>query len=190
MMSLASLWLPIVLSAVLVFIASSVIHMALPWHHGDYRKVPKEDELMDAVRPLAIEPGDYMVPRACGMSEMGTPEFKDKLKKGPVMVMTVMPSGAFSMNSSLAQWFVYALVVGFFAGYVACGTLPQGAPYLKVFRIVGTVAFVGYALALCQFSIWYRRSWATTIRFIIDGLVYGLLTAGTFGWLWPRAVGA
>jgi hypothetical protein len=184
-MSLASLWLPVLLSAVLVFLASSIIHMALPWHHGDYRKVPQEGPFMDAVRPLAIEPGDYMVPRAGAMSEMRTPEFKDKLNKGPVMMMTVMPSGPFSMRSNLAMWFVYCVVVGFFAAYVDCSTIPAGAPYLKVFRITGTVAFVGYALALCQFSIWYRRSWGTTIRYLIDGLVYGLLTAGTFGWLWP-----
>ncbi|HEX4599099.1 MAG TPA: hypothetical protein VH278_15000 [Burkholderiaceae bacterium] len=188
-MSLAALWLPIVLSAVLVFLASWILHVALPWHRGDYRKLTQEDPFMDAVRPLAIEPGDYMVPLASGMADMKNPQFVDKLKKGPVMVMTVMPNGPFSMGSSLALWFVYSLVVGLFAAYVACGTLPQGAPYLKVFRITGTVAFVGYALALWQMSIWYRRSWGTTIRTTIDGLLYGLLSAGCFGWLWPAAAG-
>jgi len=185
MTHLAALWLPILLSAVLVFVASSVIHMALPWHHDDYRQVPQESQLMDAVRPLSIEPGDYMVPRAGGMAQMKTPEFQDKLNKGPVMVMTVLPNGPFSMGSSLALWFLYCAVVSFFAAYVACSTLPAGAPYLRVFRITGTVAFVGYALALWQMSIWYRRSWGTTIRSSIDGVVYAALSAGVFGWLWP-----
>ena len=188
MTSLCALWLPIVLSAVAVFVVSSIIHMATPWHHGDYPAVPKENELMDAMRPLAIPPGDYMVPRAGDFSKMKTPEFQDKLKKGPVLMMTVFPNGPFSMTKPLILWFVYSLVVGLFAGYVACSTLPAGTAYLKVFQITGTVAFAGYALALWQGAIWYRRALGTTIRSTIDGLIYALLTAGMFGWLWPRAL--
>jgi hypothetical protein len=186
MTSLATLWLPILLSAAAVFIASSVIHMALPWHKDDYPPVAQEDQVMDALRPFAIAPGDYMVPRCSDMAQMRSPEFKAKLQKGPVLVMTVFPNGMFSMNRSLVQWFVYCLVVGLFAGYVACSTLPAATPYLKVFRVAGTVAFAGYALALWQISIWYRRSWGTTIRTTIDGLIYAALTAGVFGWLWPK----
>ena len=171
-MHLASLWLPILVSALLVFVASSIIHMALPWHRSDYPPLAKESEVMDALRPFAIAPGDYMVPRAGGMAQMKTPEFQEKLQKGPVMVLTVMPNGPFAMGSSLALWFVYSVVVGVFAAYIACSTLPSTAPYLKVFRITGTVAFVGYALALWQMSIWYRRSWAITIKTTIDGLIY------------------
>ena len=77
-------------------------------------------------------------------------------------------------------------MVGFFAAYVAGHALPAGAYYLRVFQIVGVTTFVGYALALWQQSIWYGRSWGTTLRTSIDGLVYALLTAGVFGWLWPR----
>jgi hypothetical protein len=186
MTSLCSLWLPILLSAVAVFVASSVIHMATPWHHADYGMVPKEAELMDALRALAIPPGDYMVPRPAEFAQMKTPEFQDKLKKGPVLMMTVMPSGALSMRKPLILWFVYGVVVSVFAAYVACSTLPSGTPYLKVFRITGTVGFVGYALGLWQMSIWYHRSWGTTLRYTIDSLIYALLMAGFFGWLWPK----
>ena len=186
MTSLAALWLPILLSAVAVFIASSVIHMALPWHKADYPPVPHEDKVLDALRPFAIAPGDYMVPRCSDMAQMRSPEFKAKMEKGPVLIMTVFPNGMMSMNRSLVQWFVFSLVVAVFAGYVACSALPVGAPYPKVFRVVGTVAFVAYSLGLWPLSIWYRRAWGTTIRSTIDGLVYGLLTAGMFGWLWPR----
>ena len=186
---LISLWLPILLSAVLVFIASSVIHMALPWHKGDYRQVPEEKKLMDVVRPLGVPPGDYMVPRPANMKEMGTPEFAAKIKAGPVMVVTVMPNGRMGMNTALFYWFIYSIVVGFFAAYVGTAALPAGSPYPRVFQIVGTTAFAGYALALWQMSIWYHRSWVTTIKSTIDGLVYGLLTGGTFGWLWPHGAG-
>lgn len=186
MTGLSALWLPILVSAIIVFVASSIIHMATPWHRPDYQKIPNEDRLMDALRPLAIPPGDYMIPNCRDMNEMKSPEFIAKREKGPVMVATVMPSGPVAMGASLVQWFVYSLVVGLFAAYVAGHALSVGAGYPQVFRFVGVTAFVGYALALWQMSIWYRRSWGTTIRSTIDGLIYALLTAGTFGWLWPR----
>ncbi len=186
MVGLFALWLPILLSAVIVFIVSSVIHMASPWHKNDYPKMEKEDKFREALQPLAIPPGDYMVPRPSGSAAMRSPEFLDKLKKGPVMVMTVMPNGMTPMTMSLVLWFVYLIVIGIFAGYVAGRALPVGAAYLQVFRFVGTTAFLGYSLALWQMSIWYRRSWSITFKATVDGLIYGLLTAGTFGWLWPR----
>ncbi len=186
MTGLTALWLPILLSAVFVFLVSSVIHMASPWHKSDYPKMPREEQVMNALRPLGVPPGDYMVPRPSGTREMRSPEFAEKLNKGPVMVLTVLPNGRMSMGRNLAMWFAYAVVVGVFAAYVAGRALAPGAPYLQVFRFAGVTAFIGYALALWQMSIWYRRAWRTTIKGTVDGLIYGLLTAGTFGWLWPR----
>ena len=186
MTGLSALWLPILLSAVLVFVASSLIHMASPWHKSDYPKMPNEDQVMDALRPLAIPPGDYFFPRPSTRDDMRSPAFAEKMKNGPVMVITVMPNGPMSMGRNLALWFVYAVVVGLFAAYVAGRALPPGTAYPQVFRFAGAVAFVGYALALWQMSIWYRRAWTTTIKSTVDGLIYALLTAGTFGWLWPR----
>ncbi len=185
MTTLDMLWLPILLSSVFVFVVSSVIHMVLPWHKGDYRKVPNEDKVMDALRPFAIPPGDYMMPRAASMKDMGTPEFVEKMNKGPVMIFTVIPNGPPTMGKSLALWFLYSVVIGFLAAYVAGRALAPGEPYLDVFRFVGTTAFIGYAVALLQTSIWYHRAWSTTIKVMIDGLIYALVTAGTFGWLWP-----
>jgi hypothetical protein len=186
MTGLDALWLPILLSAVIVFVASSIIHMGPFWHRGDYPKVPNQDKVQDALRPLAIPPGDYMLPRASNMKEMRTPEHMEKLTKGPVMMLTVLPNGPGSMARSLVQWFLYTLVVSFFAAYVASRALPPATDYLRVFQLVGATAFVGYSLALLQMSIWYRRAWGLTFKSIFDGLIYGLLTAGTFGWLWPH----
>ncbi len=180
------MWLPILLSAIIVFVVSSIIHMALPWHQSDYPKMPNEDKVMDALRPLAIPPGDYMVPRPSTRADMRSAEFLEKRKKGPVMVVTVMPGDSMSIGKNMVQWFLYCAVVAFFAAYVAGRALHPGAPYLQVFRFVGASAFMGYSLALWQLSIWYRRAWTTTIKATIDGLIYASLTAGTFGWLWPR----
>jgi hypothetical protein len=186
MVGLFALWLPIVLSAVIVFIVSSVIHMVSPWHKSDYPTMEKEDAVMDALRPLNIPPGDYMVPRPKDMKDMRSSEYLAKLNKGPKIIMTVLPIGMPGMAKNLIGWFVYLIVVNIFAAYVAGRAVGVGAAYLQVFRFVGTVSFVGYTLALWQMTIWYSRSWSTTIKSTVDGLIYALLTAGTFGWLWPR----
>jgi len=186
MTSLSALWLPIVASAVLVFVASSIIHMASPWHKGDYPRLANEDQVMDALRPLRLVPGDYLFPRPASRSDLQSPAFAEKMNRGPVALMTVMPSGQMSMGRNLALWFAYCVVVNLFAGYIASRALVPGSPYLSAFRFVGTAAFMGYSVALWQMSIWYRRSWTITIKSTIDGLVYALLTAGTFGWLWPK----
>jgi hypothetical protein len=186
MVPVTSLWLPILLSAVLVFLVSSVIHMMTPWHKGDVRGLPREADALAALGPLKIPPGDYAMPFAGSMAAMKTPEFEAKLKEGPVVFMTVRPSGSASITGSLVQWFLYSILVSVFAGYLAGAALPSGAPYLKVFQIAGTTAFAGYSLALLQNSIWWKRNWGMTLRSVVDGLVYGCVTAGTFGWLWPR----
>jgi hypothetical protein len=185
MVPLTSLWIPILGSAVLVFAASSLLHMVLPFHKNDLRRVPKEDEIMNALRRFHLPPGDYFLPHAGSHDASKSPEFVEKMQKGPVILMTVLPSGPPAMGTSLALWFGYAIVVGVFAAYIAGRALEPGAHYLAVFRFAGATAFVGYSLALLQHSIWYKRNWGTTLRSMADGLVYGLLTGGMFGWLWP-----
>ncbi len=187
MTGMHALWMPIVLSAVAVFVVSSLLHMVLAfWHAGDYLKVPSQDGVMDALRPFAIPPGDYMMPRSGGMQEMRTPEFQEKMSKGPVIFMTVMPNGMMGMGRSLSLWFVYTLVISAFAAYVAGRALPVGADYMRVFLFVCITAFLGYTAALWQAFIWYHKAIGTTIRSTIDGLIYAALSAGIFGWLWPH----
>ena len=181
-----TLWLPILVSSVIVFLVSSVVHMAPLWHKNDYPRVPDEDKLMNALRPFSLPPGDYMLPRAYGAAEMKSPEFAEKMRVGPNMLLTVIPNGPWSMGRNLGLWFAYVVVVGIFAAYVAGRALPPGAEYLQVFRFAGVAAFLSYSVGLWQMSIWFRRSWRVTIWATIDGLIFALLTAGVFGWLWPR----
>jgi len=185
MISVISLWLPILLSAVFVFVVSSIIHMLLKYHRNDFVKVPDEENVMEALRKFNIPAGNYSIPRAGSVKEMNSPEFKEKMTRGPVVMMTVLPSGPPAMGMSLLQWFVYSVIVGIFAGYIASRALGPGAYYLEVFRFVGCTAFAGYALALLQGSIWYKHKWCATLKSMFDGLVYALVTAGVFGWLWP-----
>ncbi len=186
MTPLSALWLPILLSAVFVFVASSIIHMAPLWHRTDFPKMAQEDAVLEALRPLAIPPGDYMIPRPGGREEMKSAAFREKLKQGPVMVATVMPNGTFSMGRSLSLWFVYLLVVELFAALIGSHAMAPGATFRRAFRFTGAVSFVGYVLALWQTTIWYRRAFSTAVKDTIDGLIYAVIAGVTFGWLWPR----
>lgn len=183
---LGALWLPILLSSVFVFVVSSLIHMVVGYHAADYRKLPNEDAARAAIGPLGIPPGDYMVPRGEGMKAMKDPEFIRKWTEGPVALMTVLPNGKISMASSMVQWFLYILVINVFAAYVASHAVPWGGSYLSVFRFVGTTTFLAYSFGLITESIWHGRQWGTTMRFVLDGFIYALVTAGVFGWLWPK----
>jgi len=185
MVSLGALWLPILLSAVIVFVASSVMHTLLKYHNSDYRKLPEEDKILAALRPANLTPGLYIFPH-CTHKEMKSPALMEKFKQGPVGFMTIRPNGLPAMPKFLVQWFIYCLVIGFFVAYLTAHTVAPGAHYLVVFRVAGTAAFMAYALGHLSNVIWKGQTWSATIKEVIDGLVYGLLTAGTFGWLWPR----
>jgi hypothetical protein len=180
-----ALWLPILLSAVIVFVASSIMHMVLPYHKGDYRQLPEEDKVVASLRGVGLTRGLYIFP-FCTHKDMKSPAMQEKYKQGPVGMLTVFPSGPPAMPKFLVQWFVYCLVIGFFVAYLAAHTIQPGAHYLAVFRVVGTAAFLAYGLGNLSNGIWKGQPWGMVIKEVFDGLIYGLLTAGTFGWLWPR----
>lgn len=187
MVSLGALWLPIVLSAVAVFAVSSIIHMLLKYHNNDYVQVPQEAAVMDALRGFEIPPGDYSMPRCTDMKEMGSPEFIEKQKQGPNIIMTVLPNEPMKMGGSLAGWFVYCLFVGLLVAYVTRLALDPGAEYMMVSRVAGSVAFCCYAVGEIPNSIWYKKGWGATLKHVFDGLLFALFTGGVFGWLWPAA---
>lgn len=189
MVPLSALWLPIVLSAVIVFIASAIMHMLLTYHRSDYQRLPEEDKVMATLRTAGLRRGLYAFP-FCTPKEMKSPAMVEKYKQGPVGLMTVMPSGPPAMPKFLGLWFAYCLLVSFFAAYLTAHTVAPGTPYLAVFRVVGTAAFLAYGLGALPGGIWKGQTWSMTLKEVVDGLVYALLTAGTFGWLWPRVVNA
>ena len=185
MVSVASLWLPILASAALVFVVSSVIHMVLTYHKADMGPLPDEGAVAEALRPLDIPPGDYVIPYAADSKTLGSAAYIEKMNSGPVAFLTVLPNQPLGIGRSLSLWFGYCVVVGMFAGYVAGLALGPGAQYGAVFRIVSVVAFAGHSLAILHSSIWWYRSWSYTLKTMFDGLIFALLTGGTFGWLWP-----
>ena len=186
MVPVYALWLPILLSAVIVFIASSIIHMALPIHKSDYRKLPDEAKVLDILHASGVTPGrEYRFP-FCTQKEMKSPEAIEKFKRGPVGLLVIMPSGEPKMGKFLGQWFLYCVLVSIFTACLTGRTRMPGVGFSAVFHVAGLTAFIGYSLAQLQNSIWRGVTWGVTLKHMLDGVIYGLLTAGTFAWLWPK----
>jgi hypothetical protein len=186
MVSIPELWLPILVATVLVFVASNIVWTVLPHHKSDARGLPDEPPALEVLGKQGLKPGLYRFPWCNSMAEMKDPAFVEKLNKGPVGMLTVLPSGPFNMGKSLGLWTLYLVVMGVFVAYVAGRVFGPGAAYLEVFRLAGTVAFLGYSGAQLPASIWWGKPIGVAVKEILDGLLYGLVTAGAFGWLWPR----
>ncbi len=184
---LTELWMPILLSAVLVFVASSIIWMATPLHKHDYKDPGSaEDGLLAALRSASLAPGIYYVPWCQGKEK--DPTAMERVKSGPWAMITVM-GGMPNMGKMLTLWFLHLVIVGLFVAYIAHNAgLGAGAEYLSVFRITGATALLAYAGYSLPMSIWHGQPMSQIPGRLIDGFIYALLTAGTFGWLWPEGV--
>jgi hypothetical protein len=184
--SLLQLWIPILLSAVCVFAASSLIHMVVKWHASEYRALSNEDEVRAAIRKGTPATGQYVLPHCADMKDMGKPEMQQKYQDGPVGFLVLVPNGAPAMGAALGKWLAYTVLVAFMAAYLASRTLAPGTHYLQVFRVVGAVSFLAYGFGSIQMAIWMGKPWSSAAKDLADALIYGLLSAGVFGWLWPR----
>ncbi len=185
MVTIASLWLAILVSAVVVWLASSVVWMLLPYHRSDFRALSNETAARDALRGMV--PGMYNIPHMESWNEAKTPEGMQKLEEGPNAFITILPTGKPNMGKQLSIWFVYSVVVSIIVAYLTTRTIAPGAEYLAVFRIAGTTAWLAYGMAAVQDAIWFGRPWSFVMKGQFDALLYALLTAGVFGWLWPVA---
>jgi hypothetical protein len=181
----AELWQPILLSAVLVFVASAFAHMVLPHHKTEWSAAPSTEALQALLRDAP--PGQYAFPTAPNPKERGSAEWMKKWAEGPSGWLTVVPRGPMRMGRYLALSFLLNLVISFFTGYVAWRAFGGSAPhYRAVFRLVSSVGFMTYALAPAYDSIWYGRPWRTWLFGAADSVLYALVMGGAFGWLWPR----
>lgn len=187
MTALTMLWLPILLSAVFVFVVSSIIHMVLPIHRKDFGKVPNEDDVRAAIRAANVPPGQYMLPCAGSMKEAQESDFMSKVKEGPVATMIVRPNGMWSMGPALLKWFVYSLLVSVFCGYLTGIHVAPGGEAITVFQMTGAIAVLGYVFTHVHEWTWKGLGTNIMVKFAIDGVIYALVTAATFAWLWPSA---
>lgn len=186
MVTLGELLIPIAVASVLVFLVSAIIHMVLKYHNKDYTSLPNEEAVRQVIRAGNPAPAQYVIPHCPDMKEMEKPEVKQKYNEGPVAVIYLLRPGVPNMGKYLSQWFLFILIVSLFIAYVVAHAIPRGAEYLHVFRIVGAIGFLAYGMGNFTSAIWWGKPWRVAVKEAIDGLVYGLVTAGVFGWLWPQ----
>jgi len=181
--ALLSLWLPIVLSAVAVFFVSSLIWTVVGYHNTDWHKLPNEEAVRGALR--GTPPGLYNLPHAAHGKERASEAWQAKFREGPAAMLTVVPHGSLAMGSQLVKWFLYCLVISLLVAYIAGVTLAPGTPYIKVFQVASTTAWLAYGGAVGANYIWFGDSGSKAAKDVLDALIYALVTAGFFGWLWP-----
>jgi hypothetical protein len=180
----AHLWLPILLSAILVFVLSAASHMLLPWRRREWGRITDFVALQGALQ--ALPPGLYAFPAAADPREQMKPEWLERWAKGPSGWLTIAPRRPIRMGRNMALSFLVFLGVAFMAAYTAAHAVGPEAHYLAVFRIVGTVATMSYGVGSIFGSIWYDRPWRAYLADALDAVLFGLVMAGVFGWLWPR----
>jgi hypothetical protein len=183
MVSLNALWLPTLVSAVGVFLVSNLFHMAIPaWHRGDYGKLDNEKAFLDAL--ASTKSGQYIAPHV-NWGKLA-PEEREAMMAKPMAFALVRNPARFSFPKTLGLYLLYLLGISFVIGYVASMVLATGMAFAWVFRVVGTVGILAYAFGTVSDAIWYGKPWSVVAKFIIDGVIYGLVTGAIFGWLWPH----
>jgi hypothetical protein len=186
MLSLLSVWLPILLSTVAIFLASSLIWMVLPWHQKEWRGVADQEEAArNALRGLA--PGLYHLPHPASRAALRSPEFQRKMTEGPMAFLTVVPNGMPNMARQMISWVAVIVFLMIVVAYIATRTLGPGTEYLEVFRIVGTTGWLAFGAATLQEAVWFGRPWRSVLTMNLDALIYALLAAGIFASMWPQA---
>jgi hypothetical protein len=186
MNALLALWLPILLSAVVVFVISSLIHMVIKWHSGDYHTLPNEDAVRDAIRAGNPGPGRYVMPYCKEMKDMAGDVMKKKYQEGPVGHLTLLPNGMPNMGKYLGQWFLWTLVIAVVAAFLASRLIVWDHAHARAAgKLVGAVTFIAHGFGTVTESIWSGRPWSQSVKYLIDAALYAIGSALVFCWLWP-----
>jgi len=186
MNAIAQLWLPILVTAVLIFIASSLIHMVFKWHNRDYLKLGNEDEVRAVIRAGSPAPGQYVIPHCMDMKDMAGEAMKQKFREGPIALLTVRANGMPNMGKSLGSWFVYCIAVAALAACLAIGAFPAGKEHANsAGHLVGMISFLTYFGGSVQLAIWMGKPWGAVAKDLLDSLIFGTISALVFMWLWP-----
>jgi hypothetical protein len=186
MTPLVQLWLPVLVSAVVVFVASFLAWMVLPHHKKDIKTLPDEKALTDHLRKLNLPPGTYMWPGCQPGQDMKSEEYCARYNAGPWGTMNVVGRKP-SFARNLVLTFLLYIVVSIFVGYVTSLAREPGASFLPVFRLAGATAVLGYCAGSIPGAIFTGKPGRFVLTDFIDGVVYGLLTGVMFGLFWPAA---
>ncbi len=183
---LSELWIPILVSGGMCFVWATLAWVILPYHQTEWKRLPTEHDVLEALRKNIPPPGLYSFPFARG-TDRTRADIRAALEKGPVGYVAITTAGRVDMSRMVVQSIIYYLLVSTLVAYVAWNAgLKLGAPYLSVFRMVGIVTTMAYVLGSVPESIWFGRPWKSWAIQLGDGVGFGVVTAATFAWLWPQ----
>jgi hypothetical protein len=183
MNTLLSLWLPILLSAVVVFVISSLVHMVFKWHASDYNALANEDAVRAALNAGNPAPGRYVVPHCKDMKDMASEAMLKKYREGPVGHFTLGPTGTPNMGKHLGLWFLWSLVIAVVAAFLASRI--YGLEARAAAKLVGAVTFIAHGFGTVTESIWMMRPWSGSMKYLLDAALYAVGSGLVFYWLWP-----
>jgi hypothetical protein len=89
------------------------------------------------------------------------------------------------MGKSLGLWFVWTLVVASFASLVALHTIPLNGDAHMAAHVIALISFVMYGAGSVQDFIWMGKPFSSMMKYLLDALIYSVVTALSFMWLWP-----
>ncbi|WP_343989457.1 hypothetical protein [Kangiella japonica] len=183
--SIFDLWLAIILSGLFAWIASAIIHMVIKYHNSDYKRLSDENAVSDSLSKSADKAGLYTLPHCADFNEMNDPAVQARFKKGPVAIVTIFEKGLPPMGKLLSLQFLYFVIGSFLIGYIGTIGLAPGATTLEIFKLLFVTGFICYGWASIPYSIWFGHPWLVTIKYLIDSVIYSVVTAATFCWFWP-----
>jgi len=184
MEGLLQAWLPVVVAAVAVFVASSLVHMVFKWHQSEYRSLANEDAVRDALRAGDAKPGLYVLPYCADHKKMREEPMLAKYRQGPIGFLTLIPPGEPRMGKHLALWFAYNLLVAAAGACLAFHYVGPSGHGHSAGHLAGALALLAYGGGPVQQGIWMGKTWSAVAKELLDALIYAAVTAFAFAWLW------
>ena len=185
MFDVLALWVPILVAALSTYVASMIVWMVLPHHKSDYVALPDEEVASATLRAQRLKPGMYCLPHCADFSQMKDPQFIERMNQGPVGFLTIAQNGLPKMGKLMFKQFLFFLIGATLIAYVVSMASPADMTYMERFRLTSAVAFLAFGYGVIPEGIWYGRKCSTILKFLGDALLYALVVAGVFGWLWP-----
>lgn len=178
---LISLWLPILLTTVMLFFSGFICWMVLPNHKPDWKKLPNETEFLHKMAEWDIPKGNYAYPYAMDKESMEGENAKKAIEQGTFGTIQAW-GGQPSMGNNLLCQVGFLFVTNFCLAYLATLGVAPGADFMTVFRFVATAAFLTFTAAVVPGAIWFKNR---ITGHIIDGVIQAAIAGAVFAWLWP-----
>ena len=178
---LISLFFPVLLTTVALFISGFLCWAILPNHKPDWQKLPNEDEFLDAIAELNLPRGNFAYPHAMDQQSMESDTYKRAVERGTFGTVQVWGEAP-KMGTNLIRQVVYLLVTNSCLAYLSTLALPAGADFMQVFRFVATAALLTFTVAVVPGTIWFKNR---LTGYLIDGVIQAVIVGAIFGSMWP-----